>query len=290
MRERCLIINADDFGMSAQTSDAIADCHVNGVVTSTTLMTNMPGAEYAAKLARDLPELGIGVHVNLTEGEPVSPPDRIPALLDRSGRFPGTDAQTRALWRHEEHFEQVCVEISAQVQRCRDLGIEPTHCDSHHGIHKLPIVRRALTLVLLETGIRRARTPLSRHRLKPGAPLWAVPDYLKKNLRRGPSIAMHVWSHFQLRRAGIRTPEWKATRDMGLPCGADPVSELLSCIQAAPPGFSEILLHPGAHGPDESPAAGWERIRAEDTAICKDPRVRQLIEDSGIRLASFRDL
>ncbi len=290
MGARKLIINADDFGFSRGVTDAIIDCHRNGILTSTTIMVNMPAAEYAAEVVRSTPELGVGVHVNLTEGKPIAPADRIPGLLDETGSFPGNAAQSKNLWRAGHLAKQIEIEIDAQIERAISLGITPTHCDSHHGIHKLPVVRRALAKVLLRRGIPKARTPLSRHRKIPGSPLSGWIPWLKHNLRRAPSIAFHMWSHLQLRRAGIRTPNWKATRSMGVPCSGDATSEFIACISAAPVGYSEILIHPGYLGEDENPSEWHRRTWAEDTPLCQDPGVRKKIEELGLELVSFRDL
>ena len=84
---KLLIINADDFGMAAGVTNAIVDCHNNGIVTSTTLMTNMPDAERAADLSRPLKALGVGVHLNLTEGRPLTDSALLPDLVDESGEF-----------------------------------------------------------------------------------------------------------------------------------------------------------------------------------------------------------
>lgn len=288
---RRLIINADDFGFSQRLTDAIADCHVHGIITSTTLMVNMPAAAYAAERAAELPELGVGLHLNLTEGRPISDAESIPDLVDEKGEFPGNAAQSRRFWRGMDCLPQVRREIRAQVERCIELGVRPTHSDSHHGIHKMPVVRRALVEVLQSYGVPKARTPLSRHRMVPGRrspEAWL--QWLRQNVRRAPSIAFHTWSHLQLRRAGIRTPDWKATRSMGVPAGPSPKEQLLACIAAAPEGVSEILLHPGDHGPDEQPSALRLRTWAEDTPICRDPEVARFIEEEGIELVSFRDL
>jgi len=94
-----------------------------------------------------------------------------------------------------------------------------------------------------------------------------------------------------LSRRGIRTPAWKATRDMGIPRSNDPKDQLLATIRAAPSGrTSEILLHPGSFGPDEDPSEWRRRTWAEDTPLCTDPEIRAEIEARGIELISFRDL
>lgn len=290
MSERRLIVNADDFGFSRHVTDTIVHSHRFGIVTSTTLMVNMPAAEYAARAAREVPSLGVGLHLNLTEGRPTAPIDAVPALVDDQGDFPGNAAQTRRIQSSTEAEGQIEIEIDAQLKRCIDLGVQPTHCDSHHGIHKLPAVRRALVRAMRRHGISKARTPLSRHRLVPRASLSARWIWLQKNLRRAPSIAVHAWSHRQLRRAGIATPDWKATRSMGIPARNDPKDEILACIAATPRGVSEILLHPGSFGPEENPSAWRRKTWAEDTPICVDPEVVSRIRELGIELISFRDL
>ena len=82
-----LITNSDDFGMNESITDAIIDTHLNGIMTSTTLMVNMQGFDYAVQKAKENPTLGLGIHFNLTEGKPVGSPNFIPDLLDENGLF-----------------------------------------------------------------------------------------------------------------------------------------------------------------------------------------------------------
>ncbi|MCK8603940.1 carbohydrate deacetylase [Desulfoferrobacter suflitae] len=291
MTKASLIINADDFGWGRKLSDTILDCHLHGIVTSTTLMVNMPAAEYAAKKAMEAPELSVGVHLNLTEGPPLSKKELVPDLLDESGNFPGYAKIRQRLWRGEKYFTQVIREIKAQVERCLDLGIVPTHCDSHHGVHKFPVVRRAMVSVMRDKIITRARTTLSYHRIRRdvGILQGAIP-WLKRNLKRAPAIASHAWGHYSLKHNGITIPDWKATRSMGVPCGPAPKEQLLACILAVPEGCSEILLHPGAHGSEDKPSEWHLRTWEEDTPLCLDQEVASFIQKSGVELVSFRYL
>ena len=68
--ERKIIINADDFGLCDGVNRAVVQAHTQGILTSTTIMANMPAAPQAIELARQLPTLGVGVHLNLSEGKP----------------------------------------------------------------------------------------------------------------------------------------------------------------------------------------------------------------------------
>src|SRR6478609_1032650 len=86
-RPTTLIINGDDFGYSDTINAAIVRCHDEGVLRSTSLLVNCPATRSALALARSRPGLGLGLHVNLTEGVPVLPPCEVPSLVDRRGRF-----------------------------------------------------------------------------------------------------------------------------------------------------------------------------------------------------------
>jgi chitin disaccharide deacetylase len=102
---RRLIVNADDFGLTEAVNRGIIEAHARGVVASTSLMVDEPGAEQAAALARAHPSLSVGLHF-VDDG-----PD-----LDRPG-----------------HAE---AEFARQLERFRALtGSEPTHVDSHHHVH-----------------------------------------------------------------------------------------------------------------------------------------------------------
>src|SRR5688572_31067184 len=83
-----LIVNADDLGRSPGIDRGIVRAHERGIVTSTTLMANAPGAERAAALARECPSLDVGVHLVLTYARPLTDPRRIPSLVEPDGSFP----------------------------------------------------------------------------------------------------------------------------------------------------------------------------------------------------------
>src|SRR5438034_737531 len=84
---RLLIVNADDFGRAKGVNLGIARAHREGIVTSTTLMTNAPGTAHAATLAATTPGLDIGVHLVLTYARPLLHPSRIRSLVREDGSF-----------------------------------------------------------------------------------------------------------------------------------------------------------------------------------------------------------
>src|SRR5947208_962069 len=81
-----LILNADDFGLTPGINRAVAELHAAGALTSATLMANGPAFDDAVAIAHANPTLGVGCHIVLTDGTPVSPPETIPTLLSPDGK------------------------------------------------------------------------------------------------------------------------------------------------------------------------------------------------------------
>src|SRR5271167_4344169 len=81
---RRLIVNADDFGLTKELNRGIIEAHRRGVVTSATLMANGPAFADAVQLAQTEPQLSVGCHVVLVDGQPALDPETISTLVDRS--------------------------------------------------------------------------------------------------------------------------------------------------------------------------------------------------------------
>lgn len=110
---RFVIFNADDFGYSRGINRGIAEAHEHGVVTAATLIVNAPASAEAALLARRLPRLSLGLHVNFT--------DEARRLID----LDDLGACRTELWRQFARFVEL-------------VGRPPTHLDSHQHVHRHP--------------------------------------------------------------------------------------------------------------------------------------------------------
>lgn len=137
---RILIINADDFGLNASATHAIVETHLAGNVTSTTLMVNTPYTQEAVALAKTLPKLGVGLHFNLTWGEPISSPSTVPTLVDQRGRFYSRQALAKRIFMNRVAQQDVERELHAQFARMKTLGLSPTHLDSHQHVHGFGVI------------------------------------------------------------------------------------------------------------------------------------------------------
>ncbi|WP_323703806.1 chitin disaccharide deacetylase [Mammaliicoccus sp. Dog046] len=131
-----VIINADDFGYSNGVNYGIIDAYKNGILTSTTCLTNMPGFTHAIHLAKENPGLGIGIHLTLTCGKPLSKNSY--SLADSDGNF-------RSLSHYDGKFyidvDELYFEWKAQIEKFLSTQLIPTHLDSHHHVNNLEMVK-----------------------------------------------------------------------------------------------------------------------------------------------------
>jgi len=156
LRARTIIINADDFGMDMAVNDAIVEAFARDLISSTSIMVNMPGFADAVKLAHGLGlQDRIGVHLNITQGRPATAwIARCRGLCDEAGEF-----RARRTMFHLTREEMCAVEeeLEAQVGACIDAGIRPTHLDSHHHVHTEWAVGQLVINVARRVGIKAVR-------------------------------------------------------------------------------------------------------------------------------------
>jgi len=130
-----VVINADDFGISARVNHAIAECFARGWITSATLMANMPGFDEACAMIVQRGLKGrIGQHLVVTEGPALTPGiRRWPRLCTPDGTLVGVPGSVFRLARDEARDLEA--ELVAQIEAARARGVQPTHFDSHGHFH-----------------------------------------------------------------------------------------------------------------------------------------------------------
>jgi predicted glycoside hydrolase/deacetylase ChbG (UPF0249 family) len=159
-----LIINADDFGLTPGINRAIAELHQAQVLTSTTLMATGPAFEDAVAVAHANPTLGIGCHIVLTDGVPVSSPESIPTLIgpDRKTFRPSLIDFVQSLLRGRIREDEIEREASAQIQKLQLAGIEVTHLDTPKHPHLFPAINRLLLRLAEQHGVHAIRHPFEQ--------------------------------------------------------------------------------------------------------------------------------
>ncbi len=159
VQKKRLIITADDLGSSTQRSHGIFLCFEQGVVRSAGVIPNMGDSHRAAKHAREK-KLPCGLHINLTDGSPISGAKDVESLVDAQGNFLGNGGLRRLLDDgaiDPQHLER---EIRAQVEWMFDCYGYPTHVSSHRHIHVHPTVFPLLIPIVERYSIRAIRMPL----------------------------------------------------------------------------------------------------------------------------------
>lgn len=243
-----LIVNADDFGLTRGINRAIAELHDAGALTSATLMANGPALDDAVFIAHARPSLGVGCHVVLTDGIPVSPPHEIPSLLDPTSptpRFRPSLLQFHlAVFRGRIQPADIAREAAAQIARLQSAGLRVTHLDTHKHTHMLPSVARVLLDVAERSGIGAVRNPYE--------PDWATRiSHTSATRRFQIRLLNRLHDRFlalpQLRGGSVHTTGGtlgvSATGTLDQPM-------LEALLQHAPEGTWELVTHPGYNDRD----------------------------------------
>jgi hopanoid biosynthesis associated protein HpnK len=286
---RQLIVNADDFGLTIGVTEGILDAHRQGTVTSTTLMANGAAFRFAVAASRRTRTLGVGVHLNLSEGLPVAPARSVPTLLDQHGRLqlkPGR--LMRGLLKGRVNLDEVETELRAQITKVVRSGISPTHLDGHKHVHVVPGVADIVIRLAREFNVPSVRCPVEDSAgclSNVGAGRAQGSSVLKQYLVARAVSAFARRFRQKLERAGLL----HTTHFYGLACTGFLHTQLVrDLLGRLPEGTSELMCHPGYT--DDSLAETGTRLLVEREvelfALCS-PQLKALVTSRGIRLEHY---
>jgi len=267
---KLLIVHADDLGMAHSVNTATIKAFETGLVKSGSIMVPCPWLSEIAAYARANPQADLGLHLTLTSEwtnfrwGPVSPRDRMTSLLDKDGYFYLTETEAAA---HADP-KQVEMEIVAQIERARALGIQPTHLDSHMGTL---YQNKALFEVFIRVArsqklpVRVAKSWFTRADFLPSV-LSQDDVYIDRILDINPSVAPKDWASFYS-----------------------------DAIRKLEPGVTEIVIHlayddaemQGATANHPDWGAAW---RQRDFEFFTSDAFRKLLQENQIKLITWREL
>lgn len=136
-----LIINADDFGMSREVNEGTKKGIKQGVITSVSVMTNMPYFDDAIAFLKQHTHVSVGLHFNVTEGAPLQKPTIVAHLLREDNNFFAWPFLIgRAILSKDEVIPEIADELKLQYLKLEKTGLKITHIDSHHHIHLFPSI------------------------------------------------------------------------------------------------------------------------------------------------------
>jgi predicted glycoside hydrolase/deacetylase ChbG (UPF0249 family) len=277
-----LVVNADDFGISARINEGIVLVHRAGIVTATSLMAVGCAFEKAAQYCRATPELDVGVHLTLVAERPLLAGRS--SLTGEDGRFPESAGAFLRRWlKGGIRRADVQAEWSAQIERVLDHGIRVTHLDSHQHVHILPGLAELSLNLAARYAIPFVRVPVEDLR----ASRWSSLHEMNRML--GATMLRASWALARL--AGAKTSTYRPLRFLGFQDGGRlDAPRLRRLLRALRPGRPyELMCHPGLT-PEEPDVKRWQYGHEKELQALARPAIRSEIAALGIRLCSFKDL
>jgi predicted glycoside hydrolase/deacetylase ChbG (UPF0249 family) len=284
-----LIVNADDFAWTVGVTRGISEAHQKGLVTSTSLLANGAAFDCSVALAKHSPTLGIGVHLNLTNGPPSAPKGRVKNLVNAAGNLEGSpESLLLRLASGTISLAEIELEWHAQIQKIRDAGVQPTHLDGHKHVQMLPglfeiALRLAKRHAIPAIRVSHEASPL-RTALSAGADQ-KTSVVMKQGVQARGLKFLARDAREMAERAGIATADYF--------CGIAQTGELTRegitrLIKALPEGTTELMCHPG-YADDELAATSTrlQTSRRTELEILTDTTIRNLVAAQGIRLINY---
>ncbi|WP_282799730.1 hopanoid biosynthesis-associated protein HpnK [Bombella apis] len=269
---RRVIFSADDFGMSVEVNEAIEEAHRNGLLSTASLMVAAPAFEDALRRAKRLPNLRLGLHLVVIEGDSLL---HLPIITDQKGWFGSNQLQlglqyffsptTRAALKKEIH---------AQFEQFARTGLQLDHANAHKHMHLHPTIGQMMIQTGRTYGLRAIRTPM-----EPAGPLRETPSLGDQALEQWTRVLRH-----QIRRAGMKTND----SCFGLRWSGHMTPERIHrLIPQLPSGISEIYFHP-AKGQNSQMASLMPGYQPEqELATLTSPATRELLAAHNIQTTTW---
>jgi len=276
MAARNLIVNADDFNSDEERNRGILEAAARGIVTSVSVISNLPfNAESVAKL-KDIFGPRIGVHLNLTKGAPIA--RHATTLVDESNQFLKKKKAWRRALLHQYDLKEVEEEFAAQISHLRELGITPDHLDGNNHLHIFPGIAEVTARLARDFDIKKIRLPLEKFQ-NPGD--YFQPKAFKKYFfgllaKRASSMFKSFNLLFPEHFAGIQFPQ------------VGEIESLRNFFRKLPPGTTELMCHPGYR--NVSMPLSPQSKHEEELAALTNPEVLATLKHERITLISFHDL
>jgi predicted glycoside hydrolase/deacetylase ChbG (UPF0249 family) len=310
-----VVLHADDLGFNRAVTDGILRGFAHGPLTSAALLANAPDAARALDLwkqllqdqqANSLPSLALrqrlgdpqrpfdlGIHLNLTQGRPLTGSRYPQKLLDQAGRFPGIFALCRRLRRPgPKVIAAVKAELCCQVEVLLDHGLRPTHLNGHQYVEMIPAVADIIPQLLEKFGIRVVRVAVERSLLRStlrgrlAAPRWLLAQVKQWYARRFRG---------RMDRLGVAHPDWF----FGTVHAGHIDMRVMRVFLGHSGGFRlvEIGLHPAEAAPPAVPAQaadGWHdplaALRPRELRMLLSPELAEYLQSQRLRLGRLSDL
>ena len=275
MNEIRLIVNADDFARSKGVDRGILRAHHEGIVSTTTALMNQNNAVPSILLAHSQePELGFGVHLNITFGKPLNPANSIASLVATDDNF--YDFRKILSGQVKWDIAHVEAEWRSQIERFLDTGLTLDHLDSHH---HAAVFQPELFELFLELayeygcGVRNP-IPLDLERTD------LLSLYPENIIRYIQDKAAELIS-----TRGIRHPDALLASFFAEQTTSGHLIEILESLKS---GVYELMCHPGMADDDLRLSSSYAGYRVNELHVLTDPAIGKTLTALGIKLHTFK--
>jgi chitin disaccharide deacetylase len=288
---RNLIVNADDLGWTQGVNRGIAEAHRNGIVTSASLLANGCAFEEGVQSALQSPRLGVGVHLNLSDGKPLAPARRVKSLLDENGNFSGgPETLLFRLTAKSLDAREVELEWNAQIEKVRAAGIRPTHLDGHKHVQMLPGLFAVTLRLAKKHGIEAVRVSHEASSLRAALNSGGEPAglMLKQGVQARGLKLLARDARKMAELAGIAAADYFCGIAQTGVLTKQGIQQMLASL---PEGTTELMCHPGyADAELEKSATRLQKSRQTELEILTDKEIRKSIAVLGIRLINYGEI
>ncbi|WP_027340770.1 chitin disaccharide deacetylase [Halonatronum saccharophilum] len=246
-----LIVNADDFGLTDGCNEGIIKAMKDGVVRATTIMINMSKAQDAIKLVKENGIEGLGLHLTLTCGSPISSLDKVPTLIADEKRFYRRRGELLPVM----NLKEVEFELRNQIETFLGSGLTLTHLDSHHHIHS-------------DDGVRGVVIKLAKE--------YDLP------LRQPNSQVKE-----EINREGVMTTDHFSMDFYGEGANVENLKKIINSFEG---GTIEIMTHPAIADEELKEISSYNEQRERELEVLTSTELKKYLDDKEIELIGFMEL
>lgn len=283
-----IIINVDDFGLHEKINSAVIKAHQLNCLKSTSIMATGKAFDEAAELARENPNLGVGVHLTLVAENSVLDAKKIPSLIDQeTGKFFESHVPfVKKFLSGQINLQDVYNELNAQILKVKAKKISITHLDSHQHLHVLPILSEVVCALAKEHQIAAIRYPCESPAFFSATPI-SFARYIARDVLS--CCAYHAKRNFQQNH--LIFPENFFGMASGGQLYLKNYLKILQTIEKKNYATNEIMTHIGEDNAILDKEFSWGyHWQEEFHALISDDVRNFFAEHKMIQLASYRDI
>ena len=274
---RQVIVNADDFGLSEPINEGIIRAHQAGMLKSASVLTNTRGLKDALERLPDNPDLGLGLHLTLVFGKPVSPAGKVPSLIFGKGEFAGgyADFVPKYLL-GMVRLDEIEYEWERQREKIGDIPID--HLDSHQHLHLLPALFNLMIKLAKKWGVKYIRVPYESFEIG------------IKGHDQLPCSVLNVFSMGKVERLSANSLKTTDNFFGSSFTGALTTEVWKDLLPKIPVGVTEIMCHPGKNDTAIRKNYSWKSKWEEELEALTNPEISKSAKKNGIIFTNFRAL